>query len=64
MNWILGAAPPVLVGTLFLAGLPTAAAGACWALVTIRSRSLWPALLSHAAAGFLILAETWFFFIR
>lgn len=48
----------------FLAGLPTAAAGALWALVTIRSRSLWPSLLSHAAADALILAGMWFFFIR
>jgi membrane protease YdiL (CAAX protease family) len=44
--------------------LPTAAAGAIWAWVTIRSRSLWPALVSHWGADALILAGMWFFFFR
>ena len=49
-------------GLLF--ALPTAAAGAAWAFVTIRTRSLWPALVSHWAADALILAGMWFFFVR
>jgi membrane protease YdiL (CAAX protease family) len=47
-----------------LMALPTAAAGAIWAWVTIRTRSLWPALVSHWGADALILAGMWFFFIR
>ncbi len=47
-----------------LMALPTAAAGAIWAFVTIRTRSLWPALVSHWGADALILAGMWFFFIR
>lgn len=47
-----------------LLALPTAAAGALWAFVTIRTRSLWPALVSHWGADALILAGMWFFFIR
>jgi len=49
-------------GLLF--ALPTAAAGAVWAWVTIRSRSLWPALVSHWGADALILFGMWFFFVR
>jgi membrane protease YdiL (CAAX protease family) len=48
----------------FLLGLPAAAAGAFWAFVTIRSRSLWPALVSHWGADAVILGEMWFFFVR
>ncbi len=44
--------------------LPALAAGAAWAFVTIRSRSLWPALVSHWAADAVILGEMWFFFMR
>lgn len=47
-----------------LLALPTAAAGALWAFVTVRTRSLWPALFSHWGADALILAGMWFFFIR
>jgi len=47
-----------------LLALPTAAAGALWAFVTIRTRSLWPALVSHWGADALILAGMWFFFVR
>lgn len=57
----------VLGWTGLLAGIPTGAAGAAgafWALATWRSRSLWPALLSHIAADAVILAGIWFFFIR
>lgn len=54
----------VLGGEGVLLALPTAAAGALWAFVTIRSRSLWPALVSHWGADALILAGMWFFFIR
>ncbi|HLY09822.1 MAG TPA: CPBP family glutamic-type intramembrane protease [Planctomycetota bacterium] len=47
-----------------LLGLPTAAAGAVWAWVTLRSGSLWPALLSHGVADALLLLGMWFFFVR
>lgn len=47
-----------------LVALPTAAAGAVWAFVTHRTRSLWPALWSHWAADAAILGGMWFFFLR
>jgi membrane protease YdiL (CAAX protease family) len=47
-----------------LLALPTAAAGALWAFVTIRSRSLWPGLVSHWGADGVILVGMWFYFIR
>ena len=47
-----------------LAAVPAGAAGAVWAFVTIRSRSLWPGLVSHWGADGLILAGMWFYFIR
>jgi len=51
-----------LPGLLF--SLPAAAAGAVWAFVTIRSRSLWPAIVSHWGADAVILFGMWFFFVR
>jgi membrane protease YdiL (CAAX protease family) len=48
----------------FLAAVPAGAAGAVWAFVTIRSRSLWPGLVSHWGADGLILGGMWFYFIR
>lgn len=55
----------MILGPLgILLSLPTASAGAVWAFVTIRTRSLWPALVSHWGADALILAGMWFFFIR
>ena len=54
----------VLGPTGLLAAVPAGAAGAVWAFVTIRSRSLWPALVSHWGADGLILGGMWFFFIR
>jgi membrane protease YdiL (CAAX protease family) len=47
-----------------LLALPTLAAGAFWAFVTIRSRSLWPGLVSHWGADGVILGLMWFYFIR
>jgi len=47
-----------------LLSLPAAAAGALWAFVTMRSRSLWPALVSHWGADAVILGGMWFFFVR
>jgi membrane protease YdiL (CAAX protease family) len=47
-----------------LAAVPAGAAGAMWAFVTIRSRSLSPGLVSHWGADGLILAGMWFYFIR
>ena len=47
-----------------LAAIPAGAAGGVWAFVTIRSRSLWPGLVSHWGADGLILAGMWFYFIR
>jgi membrane protease YdiL (CAAX protease family) len=44
--------------------LPALAAGAVWAFVTIRSRSLWPGLVSHWGADGVILGLMWFYFIR
>jgi membrane protease YdiL (CAAX protease family) len=57
MALVLGPQGAVLAG-------PTAAAGALWAFVTIRSRSLWPGLVSHWAADAAILGGMWFYFIR
>ena len=50
------------VGLLF--SLPAAAAGAVWAALTIRTRSLWPALVSHWGSDLIILGGMWFYFIR
>lgn len=47
-----------------LAAVPAGAAGGVWAFVTIRSRSLWPGLVSHWGADGLILGGMWFYFIR
>lgn len=47
-----------------LLAVPAGAAGAVWAFVTIRSRSLWPGLVSHWGADGLILGGMWFYFIR
>jgi len=47
-----------------LLAVPAGAAGAAWAFVTIRSRSLWPGLVSHWGADGLILGGMWFYFIR
>jgi membrane protease YdiL (CAAX protease family) len=64
--YLLHALPMAMVlgaqGLLF--ALPAAAAGGAWAFVTIRSRSLWPALVSHWGADGLILGGMWFYFIR
>jgi membrane protease YdiL (CAAX protease family) len=54
----------LILGPVGLAlSLPASAAGALWAAATIRSGSLWPALVAHAAADALLLAGMWFFFI-
>lgn len=44
--------------------LPTAAAGAVWTYVTVRTRSIWPALVSHFAADVVILGGMWLYFVR
>jgi len=64
--WLFHAVPMAMVlGPLgLLAAVPAGAAGAVWAFVTIRSRSLWPGLVSHWGADGLILGGMWFFFIR
>ena len=64
--YLLHAVPMSMVlGPLgLLAAIPAGAAGAVWAFVTIRSRSLWPGLVSHWGADGLILAGMWFYFIR
>lgn len=48
----------------FLLAAPAGAAGAVWAFVAIRSRSLWPGLVSHWGADAAILGMMWFYFIR
>jgi membrane protease YdiL (CAAX protease family) len=48
----------------FLLAAPVGAAGLVWAFVTIRSRSLWPGLVSHWGADAVILGMMWFYFIR
>jgi membrane protease YdiL (CAAX protease family) len=48
----------------FLLAAPAGLAGAVWAIVTIRSRSLWPGLVSHWGADAVILGMMWFYFIR
>jgi membrane protease YdiL (CAAX protease family) len=40
----------------WIAALPTALAGLAWAWVTLRSRSIWPSLVSHGAVDAAILA--------
>lgn len=64
--WLFHAVPMAMVlGPLgLLAAVPAGAAGAVWAFVTIRSRSLWPGLVSHWGADGIILAGMWFFFVR
>jgi hypothetical protein len=64
--WLFHAVPMAMVlGPLgLLAAIPAGAAGAVSAFVAIRSRSLWPGLVSHWGADGLILAGMWFFFIR
>jgi len=47
-----------------LLSVPAGAAGAIWAGLTIRTRSVWPALVSHWGADLVILGGMWFFFIR
>jgi membrane protease YdiL (CAAX protease family) len=47
-----------------LMAIPALAAGAVWAFVTIRSRSLWPSLVSHWGTDGVILGLMWFYFIR
>jgi membrane protease YdiL (CAAX protease family) len=44
--------------------LPTAAAGAIWGFVTHRTRSIWPALVSHFAADVVILGGMWIYLLR
>ena len=47
-----------------LYSVPAGAAGAIWTALTIRTRTLWPALVSHWGADLVILGGMWFFFIR
>ncbi len=53
-----------LKGTGLLLALPTGLAGAAWAWVTHRTKSLWPALASHWAADAAILWGMWHYFLR
>jgi membrane protease YdiL (CAAX protease family) len=48
----------------WLLALPAGVAGAAWSWVTRRTRTLWPALVSHAAVDLAILWGIWFFFVR
>lgn len=48
----------------WLLAIPTGLAGGAWAYVTLRSRSIWPALISHWAVDAAILWGMWFFFVR
>lgn len=48
----------------FLLAIPAGAAGAGWAFVAMRTRSLWPGLVSHWGADAVILGMMWFYFIR
>lgn len=64
--YLLHAVPMMMIlgpAGLLLAA-PAGAAGILWAIVTIRSRSLWPGLVSHWGADGVLLGEMWFFFIR
>jgi len=64
--WLFHAVPMGMVlGPIgWLAAIPAGAAGVVWAFVTIRSRSLWPGLVSHWGADGVILGLMWFYFIR
>ena len=53
-----------LGGKGWLIAVPAGLAGGGWAFVTARSRSLWPALLSHWAVDAGILGGMWFFFVK
>lgn len=59
-----GAMAYTLGGLGWLLALPTALAGAGWSFLTLRSRSIWPALISHWAADAAILGGMWFYFVR
>lgn len=48
----------------WLLAVPAGLAGGAWAWVTLRSRSLWPALISHWAVDAAILWGMWFYFAR
>ena len=64
--YLLHALPMALLAGLrgWVFASPTLAAGGLWAFVTIRTRSMWPALVSHWAADAVLLGQMWFFFIR
>lgn len=47
----------------WIAALPTAVAGLGWAWVTLRTRSIWPALASHGAADAAILAGMAYYYL-
>lgn len=53
-----------LGGKGWLIAIAAGLAGGAWAFVTARSRSLWPALISHWAVDAAILWGMWFFFVR
>jgi membrane protease YdiL (CAAX protease family) len=55
---------PTLGARGWLLALPAGLAGGGWSLVTMRSRSLWPALISHWVVDAAILGGIWFFFVR
>jgi membrane protease YdiL (CAAX protease family) len=47
-----------------LLAVPAGLAGGAWAFMTRRSRSIWPALISHWAVDAVILGGMWAYFIR
>ena len=48
----------------WVAALPTAIAGLAWGWVTIRTRSIWPALVSHWAADAAILTGMGYYYLE
>jgi membrane protease YdiL (CAAX protease family) len=59
------AALTITLGALgWLLAIPAGLAAVGWSFVTLRSRSLWPALISHWAVDAAILWGMWYYFAR
>jgi len=58
-----GALAYTLGGLGWLLALPAGLAGGGWSFMTLRSRSIWPALISHGAVDAVILWGMGFYFV-
>ena len=55
---------PVLGLRAWILTAPTGLAGGIWAWVTLRTGSIWPALVSHLAVCAAMLGVVWHFFVK